>query len=209
VGLVYGDIATIDAGGRVTSPRGMVQRRGRPPRGDEFLPLLLENFIPAPSTVVRREALMPLLPIPSAFRFLDWYLTTGITERWNSCYVDAIVADYRVHDGNMHRAMVVDGTGEITSKQILDRLFTNGLRRDEKTRWRRQVYGSHYRVYADKYFGSRLDADARRCYSAAIMHQPRMLLEPGVLRRLAATIVGRRFYESAKGQVARRMQAYM
>ena len=32
------------------------------------------------------------VPIPSRFRFLDWYLTTGITERWDSYYVDEVVA---------------------------------------------------------------------------------------------------------------------
>ena len=203
-GLVYGDIATIDAHGRITCPRGMVRRDGRPAAGNEFFHLLLENFIPAPATLVRRDALTPLLPIPAGYRFLDWYLTTGITERWDSYYVDTVVADYRLHSSNMHEAMVLDRTGETTSAQVLARLFANGYRANEKARWRRRAYGSHYLTYADKYFGSGLDADARRCYLRAIGQQPRLLMNPGVVRRLVGTVIGRRLYESAKSPFVNR-----
>jgi glycosyltransferase involved in cell wall biosynthesis len=201
-GLVYGDIATIDPAGRITRPGGLIRRDGRPPSGDEFFPLLLENFIPAPSTLMRREALLPLLPIPSRFRFLDWYLTTGVAQTWNCCYVDTVLADYRVHSGNMHRAMVFDRTGEATSLQILDRLFAEDIRREEKANWRQQVYARHYLTYANKYFGVDMNADARRCYWKAITHHPALVMDAGVVRRLAATIVGRTVYETAKARLA-------
>ena len=201
-GLVYGDIATVDQAGRVTRPGGLIRRDGRPASGDEFFPLLLENFIPAPATMMRREALLPLLPIPTRFRFLDWYLTTGIAQTWDCCYVDSVLADYRVHGGNMHRAMVLDRTGEATSLQILDRLFAEDARREEKACWRHRVYARHYLTYADKYFGFDMNSDARRCYVQAILRQPSLLLNPGVVRRLAATIVGRTVYESAKTRLA-------
>jgi hypothetical protein len=197
-GLVYGDIATVDAHGRITCEGGMVRRGARAAAGNEFFPLLLENFIPAPATLVRRDALLPLLPIPADFRFLDWYLTTGITERWDSYYVDEVVADYRLHSANMHHAMVLDRTGEATSARILERLFSNGFRVEEKARWRHRAYGSHYLTYANKYFGCGLDSDARRCYLQAVGHQPSLSLNPGVMRRLLGTVVGRRLYENAK-----------
>jgi glycosyltransferase involved in cell wall biosynthesis len=203
-GLVYGDIATVDAHGRITCEGGMVRRGVRPAAGNEFFPLLLENFIPAPATLVRRDALLPLLPIPADFRFLDWYLTTGITERWDSYYVDEVVADYRLHSANMHHAMVLDRTGEATSARILARLFSNGLRVEEKARWRHRAYGRHYLTYADKYFGCGLDSDARRCYLQAIRHLPSLSLNPGVMRRLLGTVVGRRLYESAKSHFVSR-----
>ncbi len=203
VGLVYGDVATIDRHGQVTSAAGLVNRGDRPASGDEFFPLLLENFIPAPATLVRRAALAPLLPVPQGFRFLDWYLTTGIAERWRTCYVDEVLADYRVHAGNMHVAMVRDRTGEATSKQILDRLFANPSRRAEKAAWRRRVFASHYRVYADKYFGCGLDQEARRCYIRAIAHRPDLLFDGGIARRLGASLISRRMYEAAKTQLVR------
>ncbi len=200
LGLVYGDIVTIDAVGRTTSSAGMVRRTG-PADGNEFFPLLLDNYIPAPSTMMRREALLPLLPIPLHYRFLDWYLTTGITERWDSCFVPEVLADYRIHGDNMHRAMILDGRGEATSQQILDALFSSPIRQEEKRRWRSRVYAKHNLTYAEKYFGVGMNADARRCYRRAIQFDPRLLLHAGIARRFGATVVGRPLYESAKARL--------
>src|SRR5215831_12896186 len=178
LGLVYGDISMIDAQGRGIGER-VVNRKNVPLRGNEFLPLLLNNYIPAPTTIMRREALQPLLPIPGDLRFFDWYLTTGITEQWDSCYVNEVLADYRIHTTNMHRSMIRDRTGEATSLKVLDRLFANGLRQEEKRRWRRHVYTATYLEYADKYFGTRMNEDARRCYRQAVALEPSCLLHPG------------------------------
>jgi glycosyltransferase involved in cell wall biosynthesis len=198
LGLVYGDIATIDPQGSVTSSGRLVERHGRPARGNEFLPLLLENYIPAPSTMVRRKALAPLLPIPAGLRFLDWYVTTGITEQWDSEFVDEVLADYRIHSDNMHRAMIRDRGGEATSLRVLDALFERPARQQEKRRWRRRVYASCYLTYARKYFGCRMNRDAARCYWRAAATRPATLLEPGVARHFAGALIGRRLYDSLK-----------
>lgn len=198
VGLAYGDIALIDEKGAITVSGGNVRRNGRPPVGNEFFPLLIENYIPAPTTIMRREALLPLLPVPSDFGFLDWYLTTGIAEQWDSAYVDEVLADYRIHSTNMHRSMVRDGTGERTSFQVLDRLFANSIRAEEKRKARALVYGRNYLVYADKYFGSHMDTEARRCFWHAVRHHPPILFKPGVARRFAATLTNREWYEWGK-----------
>ncbi len=200
LGLAYGDVVTIDEAGRVTSSGGVVRRSG-PTVGNEFFPLLLDNYIPAPATMVRREALRARLPIPSHYRFLDWYVTTGVAERWDSCFVPEILADYRVHGANMHRAMILDRRGESTSQEILDRLFADPVRQDEKRRWRNRVYARHFLTYAEKYLGCGLNADARRCYRRAIQLQPGLLLQKGVARHFSATMLGRPLYESAKARL--------
>jgi glycosyltransferase involved in cell wall biosynthesis len=196
-GLAYGDIAIIDDRGHVNAER-VLRRDPRSSVRDEFFALLVENDIPAPTTVVRRTALAPLLPIPSTLSFVDWYITTGIAERWTCAYVDAVLADYRVCPGSLHHTMVRDRSGEASSLQVLDRLYANGHRTEEKRRWRRRVYGSHYLTYADKYFGSRMNRDARRCYWHAVRYEPWRLLNVGVARRMAATVIGRRAYDALK-----------
>ncbi len=198
-GLAYGDVVTIDDAGRVTSPGGVIRRSG-PTVGNELFPLLLDNYIPAPATMVRREALASLLPIPSHYRFLDWYVTTGISERWDSCFIPEVLADYRVHGANMHHAMILDRGGEATSEEILNRLFQRPARGDEKRRWRRRVYARHFLTYAKKYFGCGMNADARRCYRRAIQLEPTLLFQTGVARHFVATALGRQFYESAKAR---------
>lgn len=198
MGMVYGDIATIDTQGHVTAKGNMVRRNGRPVHGNEFFALLEENFVPAPTTLMRREALQPLLPVPAELKFLDWYLTTGIAESWDSFYVAEVLADYRIHTTNMHRTMIRDRTGEATSFRILDALFRSPVRHEEKRCWRNRIYACNYLVYADKYFGYGMNADARRCYLSAIRYRPSYLLRGDIFRRLAATLTSRRMYESAK-----------
>jgi len=198
VGFVYGDIATMDLNGDVTCEGKMVRRNGRVPLGDEFVPLLLNNFVPAPTTVIRREALLPLLPIPSELSFLDWYITTGIAESWLTCFVDEVLADYRVHPTNMHGSMIRDRTGERTILRILDALFANGARTEEKRRWRKRIYARNFLVCADQYFGSGMGSDARRCYARAVVRQPTLALRADIVRRLLATYVPRSWYDSAK-----------
>jgi glycosyltransferase involved in cell wall biosynthesis len=200
VGMIYGDVALIDDQGNVNASAA-IQRSDLPAHGNELLPLLLRNYIPAPTTLVRREALAPLLPIPAHFRFLDWYLTTGIAERWNSIFVDAVLADYRVHGSNMHRAMIKDRSGEATSRQVLDRLFDRPYRAEEKRQWRRRVYASCYLTYAEQYFGLDMNRDARRCYGTAVALQPRVLLDPKIARHFAAVLLGRRLYDSMKDRI--------
>ena len=64
--------------------------------------------------------------------------------------------------------MVRDRTGERTSREVIDRLMTNGRRPEEKAAHRRRVLASHFLTYADKYFGCEMNVDARRCYWRAI-----------------------------------------
>lgn len=198
IGFVYGDIATMDLNGAVTCEGRMVRRKDRVPLGDEFVPLLLNNFVPAPTTLIRREALLPLLPVPSDLSFLDWYITTGIAESWLTYFVDEVLADYRVHPTNMHGSMIRDRTGERTILRILDALFANGVRMEEKRRWRKRIYARNFLVCADQYFGSGMGSDARRCYARAVARQPTLALRADIVRRLLATCVPRPWYDSAK-----------
>ena len=64
-----------------------------------------------------------------------------------------------------------------------------------KRRARGRVYGRQYLTLADKYFWLGMNADARRCYWAALLNDPSHAFNPGLERRLAATIIGRERYE--------------
>jgi glycosyltransferase involved in cell wall biosynthesis len=198
VGFVYGDIATMDLNSRLTCEGKMVQRNGRPTFGDEFFPLLMNNFVPAPTTLIRREALLPVLPVPPQLSFLDWYITTAIAENWLMYFIDEVLADYRVYPSNQHSSMIRDRTGEQTISIVLGRLFDNGSRKKEKAGFRKRIYASQFLQLADSYFGCEMNHDARRCYWRAAMNAPTALLRPGVGRRLLATYLPRSWYDSGK-----------
>jgi len=202
VGLVYGDAALIDAGGRVTAERTDRVHRGRHFKGNEFVRLLSENCICAPTAIARGELWRQALPAPDGLAFNDWYFNVMIARRCEFHYLDRVLADYRVHADNHHARVIRDKSEESSIFFILDRVFSeteaSQSLEDAKGRARRRIYEQHYLRLADKYFGMAMNSEARRCYWAAARHRPRCLLKPGVQRRLAATIVGRECYELGK-----------
>ena len=197
-GLAYGDVALMDMQDRITSPAGNVQRQNRPNLGDEFFQLCAENFICAPATLVRREAMKVLLPIPSEYSFLDWYVTTGIAHRWKTAFSPAVVADYRVHPENQHKRMVGDGSGERISFAVLEALWADPWRREEKQRARGSVFGANYFVYADKYYGADLFGRAMRCYGKTLFLAPGLLFQGGGWHRALSCLVAPKMIKKTK-----------
>ena len=72
---------------------------------DHFLDLLKRNDVPAPTVLARREAWAHGLPIPNHLKFNDWYLSLCIAQRWPLFFINEVIADYRVHNNNMHTAI--------------------------------------------------------------------------------------------------------
>ena len=204
VGVVYGDIAMVDPQGQLSATDGCVGalRQGRPGVGNELIPLLHHNFVPAPGTIGRREVWQELLPIPMCLHYLDYYMTTQAAHRWDFAYVDEVLADYRIHPGNQHRRMVLDGTGERTTTDILAAAFARPEQAVEKAAHRSRIQAANALMYAEKYFGAGMNADARRCYWRALHWEPARWKDPRVLRYFAAACLPRPWYEALK-QLAR------
>jgi glycosyltransferase involved in cell wall biosynthesis len=202
VGLVYGDAAIIDERGRVTVERSDRVHGARNFKGNEFLLLLEENCICAPTAIARREIWKKALPVPEGLAFNDWYFNIMMARHSEFYYVNRVLAEYRVHADNHHARIVRDGTEEPSILSILDRIFsqaeTSRSLERAKRRARGRIYGRQYLTLADKYFGIGMSRDARRCYCAAVRNHPSHILSFGVQRRLAATIIGRERYEFGK-----------
>ena len=205
VGLVYGDAAVVDERGAINTERSDTAHSGRDFKGNELVALLERNFICAPTIIARREAWLRALPAPQGLAFHDWYFTLTIAREWEFYYLDQVLADYRVHSGNMHTQIARNKSEEPSIFWMLDRIYGQPERSNElqtaKQRARRRVYGAHYLTLADKYFGFGLDADAQRCYARAMRYRPRLALNAGVVRRLTGTLLGRKRYEHSKSLV--------
>jgi len=202
VGLVYGDVAIIDDGGQITVERCDREHGERDFKGNELVRLLERNFICAPSVIARRAAWLNALPVPDGLAFNDWYFTLMMARGHEFYYIDKVLADYRVHSSNHHSKIALNKTEEPSIFWLLDRIFneeeaTPELEK-EKQRARRRIYGAQYLNLADKYFGCGYDTDARRCYLMALRYQPTSRLDASSLRRLLATYIGRKAYESLK-----------
>jgi glycosyltransferase involved in cell wall biosynthesis len=199
--LVYGQAALIDAAGE---PSGA--QSGRPHEGDfvgpELLALLERNFICAPTMAARREGWNDALPVPGHLAFHDWYFSVLMARRGACCFVDDVLAEYRVHGANLHSSIARSGEEERSVLWLLDRVFAepeaDAQAEASKQAAKRRIYAAHYLDFAEKYFWFEKDADARRCYLAAARRRPGVLLRPGVTRRALGTFLGRRLYERLK-----------
>ena len=205
VALVYGDAAIMDENGDTTSVNSDRVHAGADHKGNELMALLAQNFICAPTVIARREAWEACLPVPDGLAFHDWYFTLLMARRDEFYYLHHVLADYRVHRGNHHTRIIANRTEEPSIFYMLDRVFSEvgppAMVQRRSRQMRRRIYGRHYLTLADKYFGMGMNGDARRCYWAAIRKHPSHALNPGVQRRLAATILGRERYESGKALV--------
>jgi len=204
VGLAYGDAAVIDSEGKINIQSCDSAHGGKDFKGNELVPLLFRNFLCAPTAIARREAWTRELPIPPHLAFNDWYFNVMIARRYEFCYVNRVVADYRVHSQNHHAKVTRDRSEEPSILYVLDRVFDQssfeGRLPDGLDSVRSQVYAAQYLTLAEKYFGAFLNEDARRCYIEAIRRRPAYLFS-SVFRRFAATILGRDTYERCKGWV--------
>lgn len=207
VGFVYGDAALIDSEGRLNSERTDRIHKGQAFKGNEFIALLLENFVCAPTVIARRKAWLDTLPVPPDLAFSDWYFNLMIARKHEFCYVNRVLADYRVHGSNHHAKVVINRTEEPSILFLLNRIFSETETRPEleraKQAARRKVYATQYLTLANKYFGSLMPADARRCYLQVIRHAPAALLSPTVMRRLLATYLDQDIYKGLKRALGR------
>jgi glycosyltransferase involved in cell wall biosynthesis len=167
VALVYGDVAMIDDSGRITAAGCDTQHDGRDFKGNEFIALLKQNFICAPTVLARRNAWLEALPIPPGLAFNDWHFTTMMARRHQFYYVQDVLAEYRIHAANLHSEIARSGQEEASVMRVLDRYFAevevDPELENAKRLERGAIYASNYLIIARKYFGLGQSANARRC----------------------------------------------
>jgi glycosyltransferase involved in cell wall biosynthesis len=207
VGMVYGDAALIDSDGKLNAERTDRSHQGRDFKGNELITLLMENIVCAPTVIARRQAWIDTLPVPPNLAFSDWYFSLMIARKHEFFYVNRVLADYRVHASNHHARVVRDRSEEPSIRLLLDRIFAepedNPALEKSKQAARGQVYAAQYLTLANKYFGSGMSADARRCYLQTIRYNPRKGLSWTILRRLLATGIDRDTYTTLKRHLRR------
>lgn len=205
IGLVYADAALINENGEVTLEGSDGLHRNLEFKGNEFVSLLETNFICSPTVIAKREAWQKALPVPEWLAFHDWYFTLLLAREYDFCYVNRVVAEYRVHPENHCRKVVKNKTEEPSVMWLLDSIFSQREKTEEleekKRRMRRTVYGAQYFTLADKYFSLKMREDALRCYLRALRYRPRYIFKAAFLRRLCGVLIGFEMYERGKALI--------
>jgi glycosyltransferase involved in cell wall biosynthesis len=202
VGFAYGDIAIMNDRGEIISEECDGIHHGGDAKGNEFVELLHRNYVCAATVIARRELWLRALPVPENLAFTDWYYNLMIARRCECYYVNRILADYRLHGGNLHARITRDHSEEAAVRYILRRMFTerepDGALERAKQSARDSIYAAQLRTLADKYFGAAMNGDARRCYLEVLRYRPDQILANSLVRRLAATFINREVYDRTK-----------
>ena len=165
---------------------------------DRFASMLERHFVTAPTILGRTSHWRRAIPIPAGMNFCDWYINLTMAETAPVVVMDKIVADYRVHPFNMHATKVRNGMGERVTLQVLDRFLYDSPRSAELAPRRRAIMALHHADWGNKYFGARMDADASRCYRAALRFDPTQSWKGRFLHRYIGLLVGRNSYDQVK-----------
>jgi glycosyltransferase involved in cell wall biosynthesis len=169
------DVAFVCAAVRLINSKGIpgpADYGEGPGSRDRFATMLERHFVTAPTILGRTSHWRCAIPTPAGMNFCDWYMNLTMAEAAPVVVMDKIVADYRVHQFNMHATKVRDGMGERVTLQVLDRFLYNSPRSAELAPQASEIMALHQADWGNKYFGARMKADASRCYQAALRFDP-------------------------------------
>jgi hypothetical protein len=143
---------------------------------DEFISLLMRDFISTPVFATRRNTWLDALPVPQGLAFSDWYVALMAARRGAVCYVGAAPADPHQSAGNPELTLARTRAEERSVFWLLDRIFeqveaTADLER-AKRRARGTVYAAQFQNFAARYLALGYASEARRCFVAAARHRP-------------------------------------
>ena len=181
--------------GEITGPAAYGEAPGV---ADRFASMLARHFVTAPTVLGRTSHWRKIMPLPEGMDFCDWYMNLSMAEVAPVAVLDAVTADYRIHPLNMHTTKIPSGMGERVTFQVLDRFLDNSPRGAELAPRARRIRARHYADWGDKYFAVGMNADCLRCYLAAIVRDPALIINTPVARRTAGVMMGRGIYERIK-----------
>lgn len=107
VAVAYSDAARMDAEGRPL-PNTFIEQLGtvdQMPEGNLYETLLGSNFIPAGTTLVRRECYEEVGPWDESLIYEDWDMWLRIARRYEFAVTPRIGARYRVHDRSLSQLL--------------------------------------------------------------------------------------------------------
>ncbi len=125
VAVLYSDAYQIDENGSALADRFLVAHGIHvPPRGDIFHRLVIRNFIPAMTTMIRRKVLEVVGPYDEQLVFEDWDMWLRIAERQDFAFSDHVTASYRVVSTSLTRTVLRADVSEGYSSHARIRIKT-------------------------------------------------------------------------------------
>jgi len=172
VGVVYSDALQIDQDGTVLPRKFIEAHRELPimPEGQIFPVLLKDNFIPAMTTLIRRQCFDTVGPYDETLLYEDFDMWLRISRQFCFSFSPKISAKYRILPTSMTRAvMEKNGWGALKSNF---RIFEKCLQTSELTSEQRTYIGYRLRDIATRMYVEK--CEGRNYYLwKLVRHSPR------------------------------------
>lgn len=194
VGLVYGDVAFIDAQGTVLNPHSPVPNYNGWDKTSLIKALLSDYLICAPAILARREAWALAVPLPEHLLYCDFEMALAMATQWEFRYVPAVLAQYRLHTQNMHSTAIRHRRAEASIMDTIQRFRQHFPELLDATNWT-LILQQRYLQFGDQYFGAEERVDAQRCYWLGKAYQK---FDQGYFRRWLATFIPISIYNDLK-----------
>jgi glycosyltransferase involved in cell wall biosynthesis len=116
VGVLYGDVSCLDEDGKRGAPSFITAYKGEPmqPEGDLFEALLLGNFLPSPSLLLRHACWERVGDFDERLYMEDWDFWLRVAREFSFAFTPQEVGHYRVVTGSHVRR-----TGVVADRAIL------------------------------------------------------------------------------------------
>ena len=121
VGVVYSDVSTICPDGSVLVPSLYATGQPVPSVGDIWLPMLRVNFIPAMTTLIRRDCYDVVGLYDENLAYEDWDMWLRLSRKFKFLYQPEVTALYRVHGGSVtytRRRQMNESSCALLQKQV-------------------------------------------------------------------------------------------
>jgi glycosyltransferase involved in cell wall biosynthesis len=110
VGVLYGDAYQVDVDGNPLPVMYFERSRpfrtyDEPPEGNVFEQLLEVNFVPAMTTMIRRECLEAVGPYDESLLYEDWDMWLRLARRYEFGFTPYVGARYRVHSSSLWQTL--------------------------------------------------------------------------------------------------------
>lgn len=208
VDMVYGDAAFIDADGQVTSSSNNINRRdpNNPILENEFVDILNEYYINAPTIMFRKAAFAKAFPLPGYLiekrNFIDWHISAIVLHTGKAYYIHEPIAFYRLHAANNHVAIIYDLNAEHVTRYVLNYFVPSN---EQISYWRkRKIFADNYFILAERYFGVHMFSDAKRTYKMIAKYYPPYFLKKEFLKHFLGSYLGTGGYNAFKKLLGRK-----
>lgn len=129
IALAYSNISVINEQGKVINDN-YLKRVGYDaeimPTGNVFNELLLFNFIPNPSVLIRTACAIKIGGYDESLQVQDYYLYLTLSEQYNFIYSKEVTASYRVHETSLSNNNQTNAKSFEGVLQLLSRYYDKG-----------------------------------------------------------------------------------